>query len=92
MLILVSYDIIDDRQRTKLAKKLKDFGLRVQYSVFECDLDKKQLARMKKEALKFVDLEKDSLRIYKLCDSCAKHIESFGIKRGWKDEDQVIVV
>src|SRR6185436_13646804 len=39
MLILVSYDIPDDRRRTKLANALKDFGERVQYSVFEFLLD-----------------------------------------------------
>ncbi|MCA9742068.1 CRISPR-associated endonuclease Cas2, partial [candidate division KSB1 bacterium] len=38
MLLLVSYDIVDDKQRTKLAKRLQNYGQRVQYSVFECDL------------------------------------------------------
>jgi len=33
MLILVSYDVPDDRRRTRLAHALKDFGERVQYSV-----------------------------------------------------------
>lgn len=33
MLIVVSYDIPNDRRRTRLAHTLKDFGERVQYSV-----------------------------------------------------------
>jgi CRISPR-associated protein Cas2 len=41
MLILVSYDVPDDRRRTRLAHALKDFGERVQYSVFECRLDER---------------------------------------------------
>jgi len=39
MLILVSYDVPDDRRRTKIAALLKDFGERVQYSVLECLLE-----------------------------------------------------
>jgi CRISPR-associated protein Cas2 len=94
MIVIVSYDIIDDKQRTRLAKKLLNFGQRVQYSVFECNLNKDQFGEMKKQALKLVDLDKDSLRIYRLCDSCRKHIESYGIKKGWEDleDDEVIVV
>ena len=38
-LIVVSYDIPDDRRRLRLANTLKDFGIRVQYSVFECRLE-----------------------------------------------------
>ena len=63
MLIIVSYDIVDDKRRTKLAKKLCDFGKRVQYSVFECDLSKEQLKDMTQKALKQINLEEDSLRI-----------------------------
>jgi len=46
MFYLVSYDIPDDKRRTKLAKTIKDFGDRVQYSVFECLLDKSLLDKM----------------------------------------------
>ncbi len=93
MLVVVSYDIVDTKMRTRLAKKLLNFGTRVQYSVFECSLTKQKIKEMKKETLKFVDLEKDSLRIYRLCESCAGQIESFGIKKGWEEQDdQVITV
>lgn len=94
MMITVSYDIVDDKQRTRLAKKLLNFGQRVQYSVFECNLNKKQLAEMKKQLLPLIDREQDSLRIYRICDTCRKQVESFGIKKSWDDiaDDQVIVV
>ena len=38
MYVMVSYDIVEDRARTKVMKFLKDYGNRVQLSVFECDL------------------------------------------------------
>jgi CRISPR-associated protein Cas2 len=46
MFYLVSYDIPDDKKRTRMAKTLRDFGERVQLSVFECILDDILLKRM----------------------------------------------
>ena len=48
MFIVISYDIEDDKLRTKLAKVLEGHGERVQYSVFECHLDEKQLRALEK--------------------------------------------
>jgi CRISPR-associated protein Cas2 len=93
MFIIVSYDVVDNKQRTKLAKKMCNFGRRVQFSVFECLLDKKQYKEMKQQALQFIDASKDSIRFYRLCEECLQHIESVGIKRGFeKDEDKAIIV
>jgi len=36
--ILVTYDIENDRRRTKIHKVLEGYGISVQYSVFECFL------------------------------------------------------
>lgn len=91
MLSIVSYDIVEDKRRTKLAKRLCDFGKRVQYSVFECDLTKEQLNKMIKIALTIIEQEKDSLRIYQLCQTCNDKILSYGIKKGW-EEDEIVVV
>lgn len=91
MLYLISYDIIEDKKRTKLAKALLNYGIRVQYSVFECELEPPKFEEMKKKALTFVDESKDSLRIYRLCQSCAEWIESYGIKKGWEEEDSIII-
>jgi CRISPR-associated protein Cas2 len=91
MHIVVSYDIVETRKRTRLAKKLLNFGVRVQYSVFECNLNHEQLQELKAQALPLVDPEKDSLRIYKLCENCAPQIESFGIKRGWEEKDTIVI-
>lgn len=91
MLIVISYDIVDDKRRTKLAKRLCDFGKRVQYSVFEADLTKEQLKKMIKVALKIIHQEKDSLRIYRLCNSCVGEIISYGIKKGWEEDDVVVM-
>jgi CRISPR-associated protein Cas2 len=43
---ILSYDISNDKLRRKIEKTLKNFGMRVQYSVFYCDTDSEQSARI----------------------------------------------
>lgn len=90
MLTLVAYDVPDDKRRTKLAHALKDFGERVQYSVFECNLEEKELAALTKRVLKLVDLEDDSVRIYRVCAECKGNIEIHG--RGLVTEDPKVYI
>ena len=87
MLILISYDISDDKKRTRLAKRLKDFGPRVQKSVFEADVKKDELIKLKKILTK-TKLEKgDSIRLYKLCAECRKNIIIWGEGEVTGDKD-----
>jgi CRISPR-associated protein Cas2 len=87
MLIVVSYDIPSDRRRTKLAHKLKDFGKRVQYSVFECHLDERALQTLRERIGRLLDLEEDSVRIYRLCKECDGLLEVLGTARRTDDPD-----
>jgi len=91
MFHLVSYDIPDDRRRTKLAKVLKDFGDRVQYSVFECILDKDLLARMTARINGVIAEEEDSVRIYSLCAGCEKGVTVIGQGEVSQKEDVYIL-
>jgi CRISPR-associated protein Cas2 len=91
MFILVSYDIVDNRQRLRLAKVLTDYGQRVQKSVFECQLDDRQYLKMRKAIDKLVDPENDSVRYYFLCGACRRNVEV----SGWgavREEEEIIVV
>ena len=75
--IVVSYDISDDRKRTKVMKILRDFGTHVQYSVFECRLSKRQISQMKR-LLKTEIESTDSIRIYFLCRDDIDRTEFLG--------------
>jgi|SRR5712671_6184395 len=44
---LVAYDISDDRRRTDVFETLKDFGNHVQFSVFLCDLDRREVVTLR---------------------------------------------
>lgn len=78
MFVLVSYDIPDDRRRTRLARVLQDYGDRVQYSVFECDLSPVQLTRLLREVGSVMEAKADSVRVYRLCVSCVGQIVVLG--------------
>jgi CRISPR-associated protein Cas2 len=68
--VVVVYDISNDRRRTKLHNTLLDYGSPVQYSVFECLLDKEGLARMKEATARVIKPRVDRVRYYYLCAAC----------------------
>lgn len=78
--IVVVYDISSDKRRVKLHNLLRDYGTPVQYSVFECYLDKKQSIAMKHRVVKLIKQKVDSVRFYHLCENCVKRIEVPGGK------------
>jgi CRISPR-associated protein Cas2 len=90
MLIVVSYDVPSDRRRTRLAHTLKDFGERVQYSVFECRLEEGALDRLRNRIDALIDPEEDRVRIYRLCRECIEKVEIRG--SGKLTEDPEIYV
>jgi len=92
MFVVVSYDIVEGKKRNKMSNLLKDYGIRVQHSVFECDLEGKYLEQLIREALQCMDPEEDSLKIYSLCQGCRSKIESYGRKRGVEEEREVMVI
>lgn len=81
MFTVISYDVVEDRRRTKVLKLLKGYGTHVQYSVFECDLDERQLAQLKAELLELVDVNTDSVRLYQLDVKAVRRIQVLGIGR-----------
>ncbi len=91
MFFVVSYDIVDNKKRTKVANILEDYGTRVQYSVFECNLTKKLLDKMTDEMLKCINVDKDSLRIYEICEGCKPKIQVHGKGKVAEDEDVIVI-
>jgi CRISPR-associated protein Cas2 len=85
MLIVVSYDVPNDLRRTRLAHALKDFGVRVQYSVFECLLEVEQLELLRSRVSKLVNAAEDSVRIYRFCEDCGSKMEIYGIGKVTED-------
>jgi len=55
--IIVSYDISDDRSRTRVAKILRDYGDRVQFSVFCCQLNPRERVQLEEALKERIDLK-----------------------------------
>lgn len=78
MFLVVSYDIPDDRRRTRLHRQLKGFGTRVQYSVFECILDERDMARLQAIVQRLITRGQDHIRYYRLCEACVQRVQALG--------------
>jgi CRISPR-associated protein Cas2 len=91
MYVVICYDVEDDRRRTRLHKHLASYGVPVQKSVFECDLDRGRLARALEGAARIINRKTDSLRCYPLCAACRAGIVAFGYSES-AGPVQVVVV
>ena len=74
---MIAYDISDHRHRRLIHKILKDHGQRVQYSVFECELSKKQLQNLRTRLSDFLE-DGDSIRWYPQCRWCQSRMDCSG--------------
>ena len=92
MKYLIYYNIVDNRKRTRLFKKLKDYGIPVQKSVFECILTNKQIGMMWKEIEKFVSPDKDIMLLYKLDVIEDAVVCSFGFYIPREEDDELIFI
>ena len=89
--VVVVYDISDNKRRTKLHNRLKDFGYPVQYSVFECLLDDERLQRMQAAVSKITKPKIDHVRYYRLCGACQKKIQVVGRHEVTSEPDVLVV-
>lgn len=83
MLVVITYDVNTEttagRKRLRqVAKICERYGIRVQNSVFEVEVDAAHLAALKAELIKRINIEQDSVRIYRLGNSYEHKIETLG--------------
>lgn len=79
---LVSYDICEAKRLRRVARVLEGFGVRLQYSVFECPLDDVRLAKLKAELQPLLDNEEDQILFVSLGPSAGDAslvIEAMGL-------------
>lgn len=87
MMVLITYDVaMDDpegaRRLRHLAKICLDYGVRVQYSVFECEVEPAQWVTLKHKLLTTYNPQRDSLRFYRLGKEWRNKVEHHGAKPG----------
>ena len=90
-MLIISYDIKDDKLRTRFSKFIKKYGHRLQYSVFEIDNSKRILDNVKREITNSFEQDfgqTDSVMIIETSENCK--ITKWGYAKN--DDCCVIVV
>ena len=75
--VLVIYDIVNDKRRTRMVKCLNGYGFRVQKSAFEAKIDAGVYRRLLDKIPTLINKEEDSVRVYKIIGS--GEVSLFGV-------------
>lgn len=78
MYLVVCYDIVEDRRRNRLLRKMREYLSHVQKSVFEGELADDRLQSLRRMVLDEIDPAQDTVRIYHLCARCVPLTEVLG--------------
>ena len=91
---MISYDIVNDKRRNRVSKTLMDYGDRVQYSVFCCQLNERELLQLKEKLRSRIhQLEDQVLFVDAGIVSTSKPIPDIKyIGRNWAPESRVQII
>lgn len=92
MYLVVCYDIVGDRRRARLFKRMKGFLPRVQKSVFEGEIPGERVEELREMIMKEIDPNEDTVRLYHLCGRCqlATEVKGTGIYIETGEADEVV--
>jgi CRISPR-associated protein Cas2 len=94
MRYVISYDIVDERRRRRIAEALKDYGVRVQESVFVAELTELLFQKMWLRVTKEMgDLTKseDKINVWEVCEACWPKGRTLGKAQMPEDQDFYLV-
>ena len=78
MLTVIAYDIGDDRRRDAVSTLLADYGRRVNYSVFECELEGEEFEHLRAQLSRLINAQEDRIVLYRLCENCRPRASALG--------------
>ena len=95
MLVLITYDVSTadgsgKKRLRRVAKQCVDYGVRVQNSVFECELDPAQRRRLEQKLIEEINEKTDSSRFYYLGDIKKAKVEHYGVKQTIRVDEPLI--
>lgn len=96
MYILITYDVdtvseLGQKRLRRVARICKDFGQRVQNSVFECEVTESQYAKLKDALSSVMDKSLDSIRFYHLNRNENRRVETVGRETSYNINDALIL-
>lgn len=97
MWIVVAYDVCTEtkpgrRRLRRVAQVCKNYGQRVQKSVFECQVNEMKFEELRRKLLKEIKKEEDNLRLYRLTEPRDDHVETYGMTRTVFFDEEVLIV
>jgi len=78
VIYMFCYDISDDKRLRKTSKFLENYGLRIQYSFFQCEISRDNVEKIIKGVKKIINKREDSFFVYPLCNKCTKKAQTDG--------------
>lgn len=86
MLILITYDVstvtkTGQRRLRRVARACEDYGVRVQKSVFECQVGQTEWIQLRDRLLREIQPNEDSLRFYYLDETAKSKTEHHGVDK-----------
>ena len=96
MFVLITYDVnitsVNGAKRLRnVARVCKDYGKRVQNSVFECILTESQFITLRNQLDGIIDSEQDSIRFYMLGKNWKNKVETLGKDMGVDFTGELII-
>lgn len=79
---LVAYDVREPKRLKKVAKHLKGYGSRIQYSIFRCRMNDRERERLGWEMKRIMEPE-DNLLVMGLCGRCADRVRRVNPDASW---------
>ncbi|HAJ73900.1 MAG TPA: CRISPR-associated endonuclease Cas2 [Lachnospiraceae bacterium] len=87
--VLIIYDIVDNKKRTRFAKMMNGYGFRVQKSAFEAMISQKLYKKLLDEIPKYMNPKEDSVRVYKM--QGRGEVKIYGVNASPVVEDVIIL-
>lgn len=92
MFYVISYDIVDDKRRTKVAHLLEGYGLRVQKSVFEAVLTPDQYQMLQRKLGRYLQADEDQVRFYPMSPRYRQKVLILGVQPLREIDDVAFIV
>lgn len=82
---VICYDITDPKRWRRAYRHLHGYGRRLQYSIFRCRLNARQLERLRWE-LETILTTEDKLLILSLCERCEQRVKTHNRPESWEED------
>ncbi len=89
----VCYDIADPQRLAHVHKKMNGYGESVQYSIFACDLNEKEIIILKEELENIINLAEDRILMIDVgeAEKSGKHVYTMGMSLEMQRGSSVVI-